>query len=112
MKRMMSRRGVTIRDLGSHETRSGISWAAEVEYDGKRFFVENEGSGGMTFWSRAEKDAGHRFAGVRDAQMEIARLARTEPALAEYADCLDEDAEAAGMFISAALDGCFLVVQA
>jgi len=112
MRKTISRRGVTIRDLGSCETRNGIAWAAEVGFGGKLFFVENCGDGGMTLWSRVEKDAGHRFAGVRDAQTAIAALARTEPALAEYADCLDEDAEAAGMFISAALDGCFLVVQA
>jgi len=111
-RRTITRRGVTIRDLGSHETYNGVAWAAEVAVLGMRWRVENEGNGGMTLWTRAERDAGHRFAGERETFAEIARLARTESSLAEFAEIMDSDREAAGLFISAALDGCFLVVEA
>jgi hypothetical protein len=111
MRREMTRRGVRIRDLGSHETRNGIAWAAEVDFGGMAWRVENAGNGGMTLWTRRE-DGVHGFAGERETFAGIARLARTEPCLAEYAETMDDDRRAAGMFISAALDGCFLVTEA
>jgi len=102
---------VTIVDRGSHETRNGIAWAAFVDFGGMAWRVENDGNGGMTMWSRRERDV-HGFAGERETFAGIAALARTEPALAEYGEIMDDDREAAGLFVSAALDGCFRVVEA
>ena len=107
----MTRRGVTVKDLGHHETRNGIAWSAEVVVLGMRFRVENDGNGGCDSWDRIDA-AAHMQDGLREACAFIAPIARTEPALAEYADILENDAEAAGMFVSAMLDGAFRVVQA
>lgn len=111
-RRTVERLGVRIVDRGSCETRNGIAWSAEVTLSvgGKQrtFLVANSGNGGCDDWTELKAD-GHLFAHVDEAQKVIAVLARREPALAEYADCLASDEAAAGLWVGAALDGCFLI---
>lgn len=102
---------MTVIDRGSHETRNGIAWAAEVHVIGQRWRVENDGNGGADRWSLANgKPAGTiEFDTV---MAELARLARTEPALAEAKRWMRGDRDAASLYVTAALDGAFLVMEA
>lgn len=106
-RKTMTRLGVTVKDLGSCPTYNGIAWSAEVTVDGKSFRVSNAGNGGCDDWIAT--GTARINEGCAEAWSTIAALARREPALAEYADIMGNDAEAAGMFVSAMLDGAFLV---
>lgn len=113
-RKTIERLGVRITSLGAAQTRDGIAWSAQVEFVGepaRTFRVQNDGNGGGERWSRVRTPAfqGHLAEGLEEAQSEIARLARREPALAEYADLMHDDEAAAGLWISAALDGAFLI---
>lgn len=106
-RKTMTRLGVTVNGLGSCQTYNGIAWSADVTVGGKSFRVSNAGNGGCDEWTdskgwRVNEDCAETWKFIAD-------LARREPALAEYADIMDNDAEAAGMFVSAMLDGAFLV---
>lgn len=106
----ITRLGVTVRHLGSLETRNGVAWSAEVVVGGRKFHVENDGNGGCDVW-RADGSA-RLNEGCAEAWATIAALARREPALAEYAKeewFKSGDAEAAGLWVCAALDGAFRV---
>ena len=111
-RRTVTRLGVTIKDLGSCETRNGIAWSAEVSLTiagtPRTFLVSNDGNGGCDDWTERGAD-GHAFENVGAAEKILAEYARREPALADVRDCLEHDYAAAGMWIAAALDGCFLI---